>query len=130
MGDTFDDAKYAGVPPDKQSSVSVSSTSSNMHQPLKQSNRRLKRHAKYDGAKIASRIIDRALQPTHSILAGEKGKKSFLYACHTLSRDKIVRNCGPAYILWKAMQTSPDKVWDAPFELTGEKSATSYYPTK
>ena len=128
-GDTFDDVKHADVPPDKQSSVS-SSTSSNMHQPLKQSNRRLKRHAKYDGAKIASRIIDRALQPTHSILAGEKGKKSFLYACHTLSRDKIVRNCGPAYILWKAMQTSPDKVWDAPFELTGEKSATSYYPTK
>jgi hypothetical protein len=95
----------------------------------RQSDRRTKRHAKYKGAKIVTQIVDRALQPTWGILAGESGKNAFRNVSHELSRDGKVRNCGPGYILWKAMQSAPDEVWDKPFELSGEKR-TSYYPTK
>ncbi|KAL3780513.1 hypothetical protein ACHAW5_007159 [Stephanodiscus triporus] len=95
----------------------------------RQSDRRTKRHAKYKGAKIVTQIVDRALQPTWGILAGEFGKNAFRNVSHELSRDSKVRNCGPGYILWKAMQSAPDEVWDKPFELSGEKR-TSYYPTK
>jgi len=95
----------------------------------KQGNKRARRHAKYDGAKIVTRIVDRALQPTWGILAGEPGKNVFRRMSHELSRDKTVRNCGPGYILWKAMKSVSDDVWDKPFELSGGKSST-YYPTK
>lgn len=95
----------------------------------KQGKKRARRHAKYDGAKIVTRIVDRALQPTWGILAGEPGKNLFCRVSHDLSRDKTVRNCGPAYILWRAMKSVRDDVWDKPFELGGGK-ATTYYPTK
>jgi tRNA-dihydrouridine synthase A len=95
----------------------------------RQSDRRTRRHAKYKGAKIVTQIIDRALQPTWGILSGESGKNAFRNVSHELSRDNRVRNCGPGFILWKAMQSAPDDVWDRPFELSGEKR-TSYYPTK
>ncbi|KAL3810594.1 hypothetical protein ACHAXA_002458 [Cyclostephanos tholiformis] len=95
----------------------------------RQSDRRTKRHAKYKGAKIVTQIIDRALQPTWGILSGESGKNAFRNVSHELSRDNKVRNCGPGYILWKAMQSASDDVWDKPFELSDDKR-TSYYPTK
>ena len=94
-----------------------------------QSGKRSRRHAKYGGAKIVTRIVDRALAPTHGILAGEAGQKAFRRASHDLSRDGTVRNCGPGYILWKAMRAAPDEVWDRPFDLSGVKT-TTYYPTK
>jgi tRNA-dihydrouridine synthase A len=94
-----------------------------------QSGKRSRRHAKYGGAKIVTRIVDRALQPTYRILAGETGQKAFSRASHELSRDKGARNCGPGYILWKAMRAVSDDVWDKPFELSGGKT-TTYYPTK
>ncbi len=107
-----------------------SSEASNYFNPQeRQSDRRTKRHAKYKGAKIVTQIIDRALKPTWGILSGESGKNSFRNVSHELSRDSKVRNCGPGYILWKAMQSAPDHIWDKPFELSGEKK-TSYYPTK
>ena len=62
-------------------------------------------------------------------MAGTKGKRAFVNTSHELSRDKTVRNCGPAYVLWKAMKAVPDEVWDKQFELSGERK-TSYYPTK
>jgi hypothetical protein len=90
----------------------------------RQSNRRTKRHAKCKGAKIVTRIMDRALQPTWGILSGESGKRAFRNVSHELSRDNKVRNCGPGYILWKAMQSAPDDVWEKPFELSGEKKTS------
>lgn len=93
-----------------------------------QSSKRSKRHSKYKGAKIVTRIIDRALQPTWGILAGEVGKTVFRRVSHELSRDVTVRNCGPGYILWKAMQSIPPEIWDKPFELGNEQSST-FYPT-
>jgi len=95
----------------------------------RQSGKRSKRHEKYDGAKIVTRIVDRALQPTWGILAGEAGQKMFRRVSHQLSREKTVRNCGPAYILWKAMQSVSDDVWDKPFGSCSGK-ITTYYPTK
>lgn len=117
------------IPQTNASENSEVSTNNRMPQPRKQSGKRSKRHDKYEGAKIVTRIIDRALQPTWNILAGEKGKRVFVNTSHELSRDKTVRNCGPAYILWKAMKAVPDEIWDKPFELSDEKR-TSYYPTK
>jgi tRNA-dihydrouridine synthase len=117
------------IPQTNASENSEVSTNNRMPQPRKQSGKRSKRHDKYGGAKIVTRIIDRALQPTWNILAGEKGKRVFVNTSHELSRDKTVRNCGPAYILWKAMKAVPDEIWDKPFELSDEKR-TSYYPTK
>ena len=93
-----------------------------------QSVKRSKRHSKYKGCKIVSRVIDRALQPTWGVLAGEAGKNAFRRVSHELSRDKTVRNCGPGYILWRAMKAVSDDMWDKPFELT--EKATAYYPTK
>ena len=84
---------------------------------------------KYEDCKIVSRIIDRALAPTHSILNGVKGKKTFLQTAHHLSRCKKVRNCGPGFILYKAMQSVPTSIWDEPFELSGGVRST-YYPSK
>ena len=112
-----------------KSEASVALASNSMPQQRQQSGKRAKRHDKYDGAKIVTRVIDRALQPTWSILAGTKGKRAFVNTSHELSRDKTVRNCGPAYVLWKAMKAVPDEVWDKQFELSGERK-TSYYPTK
>lgn len=93
-----------------------------------QSSKRSKRHSKYKGAKIVTRIMDRALQPTWGILAGEPGKGVFRRVSHELSRDVTARNCGPGYILWKAMQSIPAEVWDKPFQLSNERSS-KYYPT-
>lgn len=90
----------------------------------RQSNRRTKRHAKCKGAKIVTRIMDRALQPTWGILSGKSGKSAFRNVSHELSRDNKVRNCGPGYILWKAMQSAPDDVWEKPFELSGGKKTS------
>ncbi|KAL7549938.1 hypothetical protein ACHAWF_013193, partial [Thalassiosira exigua] len=94
-----------------------------------QSDKRARRHAKYGGAKIVTRIVDQSLAPTARILAGMQGKNAFRRASHDLSRDKQVRNCGPGYILWKAMRVVPDDVWDEPFEPSGSK-AIGYYPSK
>jgi tRNA-dihydrouridine synthase A len=93
-----------------------------------QSSKRSRRHAKYKGAKIVTRIMDRALQPTWGILAGLPGRGVFRRVSHELSRDATARNCGPGYILWKAMQSIPADVWDKPFELSDEQT-TTYYPT-
>ena len=115
------------IPPN--TNHSTASTKSNTMAQTKQSGRRSKRHMKYEDCKIVSRIIDRALAPTHSILNGVKGKKTFLQTAHHLSRCKKVRNCGPGFILYKAMQSVPTSIWDEPFELSGGVRST-YYPSK
>lgn len=94
-----------------------------------QGSRRARRHAKYNGAKIVSRIVDFALQPTHGILAGERGNKLFLRESSRLSREIQVRNCGPGYILWQAMRSVADEVWDQPFEKS-EGIQSDYYPSR
>ena len=109
---------------------SAAAVSNNPLAHRKQGGRRSRRHAKYDGAKVVSRIVDRALAPTQGILAGEPGHKAYRRTAHELRRDKTVRNCGPGYVLWKAMRAVPDDVWDKPFVLADAGKATTYYPSK
>mmetsp|Transcript_28154 Transcript_28154/g.67803 ORF Transcript_28154/g.67803 Transcript_28154/m.67803 type:complete len:184 (+) Transcript_28154:1-552(+) len=127
---------HEGPAPCENSTEARSSTTSPFggeHPRQKQGGKRSRRHARYDGAKIVTRIMDRALQPTWGILTGMRGNSAFRRVSHDLSRDNAARNCGPGYVLWKAMRSVPDEVWDGPFELIGDSGGgrkTTYYPTK
>ncbi|KAL9191368.1 hypothetical protein ACHAXT_001074 [Thalassiosira profunda] len=123
------DADNEMIPDEDRAMPQTQVTASNSNRKRTQGGKRAKRHARYKGAKIVTRIMDQSLQPTWGILAGERGKNAFRNAQHKLSRDNAVRNCGPGYVLWKAMQVVPDDVWDKPFELSGAKT-TTYYPSK
>ena len=96
------------------------------------SGKRSNRHQRNNGGtKIVSRVIDQSLQPTLGILYGVIGNGSFRRELHRLSRDSTVRNCGPAFILKKAMQCVPCEVWDQPFNNTNsDDKAVQFYPTK
>ena len=52
--------------------------------------------------KIATRIIDRSLKSILNIFHGCNGSKAFRYNCEILRRCTLIRNCGPAYILYHA----------------------------
>jgi tRNA-dihydrouridine synthase A len=67
-------------------------------------------------AKIASRIIGRSLKPIQGIFHGVPKSRAFKRACDDLGQDPTVRNCGPGYILRKAMRTIPDHILDRPFD--------------
>lgn len=91
--------------------------------------KRRKRHMqKYGNAKMVSGIIDSAIQPTLGILYGQRGNNLFRRELHRLSRDMNVRNCGPAYILRKAMSAIPPDVWDRPFGLN--ETEVNYIPSR
>ena len=66
--------------------------------------------------KIASRIIGRSLKPIQGIFNGVPYSRAFRRTCDELGQDIKVRNCGPGYILRKAMGAIPDKILDRPFE--------------
>jgi hypothetical protein len=68
--------------------------------------------------KISSRIIDRALKPVHGMFFGLPKNRSFRRACDELSRNIALRNCGPGFILRKAMLTMPAKILDQDFVRT------------
>eukprot|EP00593_Proboscia_inermis_P001462 CAMPEP_0171300252 /NCGR_PEP_ID=MMETSP0816-20121228/9034_1 /TAXON_ID=420281 /ORGANISM="Proboscia inermis, Strain CCAP1064/1" /LENGTH=507 /DNA_ID=CAMNT_0011776593 /DNA_START=82 /DNA_END=1605 /DNA_ORIENTATION=+ len=65
--------------------------------------------------KISSRVIDRALKPIYAIFFGLPMKKAFQRECDRLSKELNVRNCGPGYMIRKAMHIIPVTVLDAPF---------------
>eukprot|EP00543_Licmophora_paradoxa_P009573 CAMPEP_0202477650 /NCGR_PEP_ID=MMETSP1360-20130828/94046_1 /ASSEMBLY_ACC=CAM_ASM_000848 /TAXON_ID=515479 /ORGANISM="Licmophora paradoxa, Strain CCMP2313" /LENGTH=463 /DNA_ID=CAMNT_0049104899 /DNA_START=63 /DNA_END=1454 /DNA_ORIENTATION=+ len=71
-----------------------------------------------DRVKIASRVVDRALKPVLGIFVNMKGSKRFRQACFSLARDLAIRNCGPAFILQKAMESVPPHILDSPFVKT------------
>lgn len=68
--------------------------------------------------KITSRVIDRSLRPILGIFFGLRHSKVFKRECDKLSRDKVVRNCGPAFILRKALSVMPSELLDQPFTKT------------
>jgi len=68
--------------------------------------------------KISSRIIDRALKPVHGMFFGLPKNRSFRRACDELSRNIALRNCGPGFILRRAMLTMPAKILDQDFVRT------------
>lgn len=66
--------------------------------------------------KISSKITARSLKPVQGMFAGCPNSRSFRRNCDVLSQDLMIRNCGPAYILRKALILSiSDSVLDANF---------------
>lgn len=65
--------------------------------------------------KINSRVLSRCLTPVLGIFFGLPKAKAFKRACHLLGRDWAVRNCGPAFILRKAMKSVPSYMLDDDF---------------
>ena len=68
--------------------------------------------------KITSRVVDRSLKPVLGIFFRQPGSKTFRRECDLLSRDTEVRNCGPAFILYKALQVMKPEVLDQDFVKT------------
>jgi tRNA-dihydrouridine synthase A len=69
--------------------------------------------------KISTRVMDRSLKPVHNLFFSQPGAKAFRRACETLSRDTTIRNCGPAFVLLRAVAATiaPD-VLDQPLVRT------------
>ena len=111
----------------QNSSVAVATSVKKPNQSGKRSNRHQRN---CEGTKIVSRVIDQSLQPALGILFGLDGNKTFRRELHRLSRDLNVRNCGPGFILKKAMSSIPDEIWDKPFSSNNDEKAVQYYPTK
>ncbi len=66
--------------------------------------------------KITLAGIGRCLTPIRGLFFGlHGGSKHFKLQCDTLAKDRTVRNCGPGYIVRKAMSMMPDEMLDAPF---------------
>lgn len=69
-------------------------------------------------AMISSRVIDRSLKPVLGMFFGLPKSKTFRRTCDELSRDLVIRNCGPSFILKTAMRVVPDSVLDQDFVKT------------
>lgn len=97
----------------------------------RQNGKRSNRHQRNNGdAKIVSRVIDQSLQPTLGILYGVAGNSPFRRELHRLSRDLTVRNCGPGFILKKAMECVPCEIWDRPFSTSNDDKSVQFFPSK
>lgn len=115
---------------DEESGLTITAKPSAAVQNPRQCGKRSNRHQRNNGdTKIGSRVIDQSLQPTSGILYGIVGNGTFRRELHRLSRDLTVRNCGPGYILQKAMCSVPCEIWDQPFS-TNDDKAVQYFPTK
>eukprot|EP00934_Nitzschia_sp_Nitz4_P008836 Nitzschia sp. Nitz4//scaffold7_size249615//12741//14165//NITZ4_001135-RA/size249615-processed-gene-0.169-mRNA-1//-1//CDS//3329558316//8826//frame0 len=62
--------------------------------------------------KIAPRLIGRALIPIRGMFFGQPKSKQFNKRLDDLGRDLAVRNCGPGYMIRKALEVFPDWVLD------------------
>jgi tRNA-dihydrouridine synthase A len=69
--------------------------------------------------KVSTRVMDRSLKPVLNLFHSQPGAKSFRRACETMSRDTTIRNCGPAFVLRRAVAATiaPD-VLDQPLVRT------------
>ena len=65
--------------------------------------------------RMASKIIARSLKPVQGIFNGVPNSRAFRRCCDELGQNAAVRNCGPGYILRKAMQSVPSEVLDREF---------------
>ena len=69
-------------------------------------------------SKISSGVIDRSLKPILGIFYGLKCSKSFRRVCDQLSRNLLIRNCGPGFILRLALLSVPEEFLDQIFTNT------------
>uniref|UniRef100_A0A7S3Q3B5 Uncharacterized protein n=1 Tax=Chaetoceros debilis TaxID=122233 RepID=A0A7S3Q3B5_9STRA len=65
--------------------------------------------------KISSNVIKRSIRPITGVFYKVYGQKQFRQACDRYSRDDNMRNCGPGYIIRKAMKVMSDEALDLPF---------------
>ncbi|CAB9530851.1 dihydrouridine(20/20a) synthase [Seminavis robusta] len=65
--------------------------------------------------KISSCVMDRCFKPVYGVFFGIPGSRTFRRAIDVNSRDQKRRNCGPAFLLRKAMQVMPSELLDQPF---------------
>lgn len=76
---------------------------------------REKKKPKKGKPKIASPIIGRCLKPVQGIFHGIPSSRVFRRVCDELGQNTSIRNCGPGYILRKAMQSVPPDILDQDF---------------
>ena len=68
--------------------------------------------------RIAKPVIDLAMKPVLGMFYGVKGgQKRWRQICHDVSCDNSIRNCGPAYVLRKAVEQMSPALLDMDFEL-------------
>lgn len=77
--------------------------------------------------KIASRLIGRALIPIRGMFFGLPKSKLFNKRLDDLGRDLRVRDCGPGYIIRKALEVVPDYVLDQEFATSEEYSCQRFH---
>jgi len=65
--------------------------------------------------KITSRIIARCLKPIQGLFAGIPNTRIFRRTCDELAQNRRVRNCGPGYIVRKAMESISDDILEKEF---------------
>ena len=65
---------------------------------------------KYTGPTMA-----RCLKPVQGMFSGIPDTRVWRRVCDTLGQDKRIRNCGPAYVIRRAMQSIPREILDQDF---------------
>jgi tRNA-dihydrouridine synthase A len=72
--------------------------------------------------RIAKPVIDLAMKPVLGMFYGVKGgQKRWRQICHEVSCDDHIRNCGPAYVLRKAVDQMNPFLLDKEFELCSDE---------
>ena len=66
-------------------------------------------------SKMSTRIIGRALKPVMGIFSGCPKSRIFRRTCDSLGKNTSTRDCGPGFILRKAIQSMPDFILDEDF---------------
>lgn len=66
-------------------------------------------------SKITGPDIAKCLKPVQGIFHGIPSSRVFRRVCDKLGQDSKIRNCGPGYILRKAMQSVPPDILDQEF---------------
>ncbi|MGK3741211.1 MAG: tRNA-dihydrouridine synthase A [Bacillariaceae sp.] len=72
--------------------------------------------------KITSHVLQRSIRPILGLFFGLSMSKAFRRRCEELIADKIIRNCGPAFVLASALRIVPDEVLDREFIRTEDLS--------
>lgn len=68
--------------------------------------------------RITKPVIDLAMKPVLGMFYGVRGgQKRWRQICHEVSCDNKIRNCGPAYVLRKAVYLMTAELLDMDFEL-------------
>ena len=73
---------------------------------------------RHPGQRMSSKVIGRALKPVPGLFFGMPFVNAFRRRCDELVRDTRIRNCGPGFVLRRAMEFIPDEFLDQAFVKT------------